>query len=168
MPRERLAHLSDEELAAYQDGERFPAEAAHVEGCAQCSARLDDLKAAAAAYAEYRDSIRSPQLPPAPMPWPRLDQLVAGHESQRRRRVLQWWLPALAAAFGLVVLIVGGLRNKGTASERANQLLERAAVVSMPADQMISMRIHGRTLLRPAVLIRDAGGGGDPEMSHVE
>src|SRR5579864_196967 len=168
MPRERLAHLSDEELAAYQDGKSSPAEAAHVEGCAQCSARLDDLKAAITAYAEYRDSIRSPQLPPVPMPWPRLDQLVAGHESQRRRRVLQWWLPALAAALGLVVLIVGGLRNKGAASERASQLLERAALVSMPADQMISMRIHGRTLLRPAVLIRDAGVDSNPELAHAE
>jgi len=168
MPRDRLAHLSDEELAAYQDGERFPAEAAHVEGCPQCTARFHDLKAAIAAYAEYRDSICSLQLPSAPMPWPRLDQLVADHDSQRRRRVLQWWLPALAAAFGLVVLIVGGLRNKGAASERASQLLERAALVSMPADQMISMRIHGRTLLRPAVVIRDAGVDSDPELAHAE
>jgi cell pole-organizing protein PopZ len=168
MPRDRLAHLSDEELARYQDGERFPAEAAHVEGCAQCTARLHDLKAAIAAYAEYHDSIRSPQLPPVPAPWRRLDQLVADHESQRRRRVLQWWLPAVAAAFGLVVFIAGGLRDKEAASERASQLLERAALISMPADRMISMRIHGRTLLRPAVLIRDAGVDSDPELTHAE
>src|SRR5580658_2110425 len=168
MPRDRLAHLSDEELAAYQDGEGLPAESAHLEGCMQCTARLHDLRAAIAAYAEYRDSIRNPQLPPAPTPWRRLDQLVADHESQRRRRVLQWWVPALAAAFGLVLLIAGGLRNRGADSEGASRLLERAAQVSTPADQMISMRIHGRTLLRPAVLTGDTGVDSDPELTHAE
>jgi cell pole-organizing protein PopZ len=168
MPRDRLAHLSDEELAAYQDGERSPAESVHVEGCAHCRARLHDLKAAIAAYAEYRDSIRNPQLPPAPTPWRKLDQLVADHESQRRRRLWQWGVPALAAAFCLVVFIAGGLRNKGADSEGASRLLERAALVSIPADQMISMRIHGRTLLRPAVLVRDAGVDRDPELTQAE
>src|ERR1700681_3916645 len=61
-----------------------------------------------------------------------------------------------------------GLRNKGAASERASQLLERAALVSMPANQMISMRIHGRTLVRPAVLTGDAGVDSDPELTHAE
>jgi cell pole-organizing protein PopZ len=101
------------------------------------------------------------------MPWPRLDQLVADRESQRRRRVLQWWLPALAAAFGLVVLAVLGLRTKGETGRRANELLERAALVSMPADRTIAMRMHGRTFFRPAVLVRDAGGD-DHEVSRVE
>jgi hypothetical protein len=168
MPRDGLAHLSDEELAGYQDGESSPAEAAHVEACAECSARLRDLQAAIAAYAEYRDSIRSPQLPRVPKPWPRLDQLVADHESQRRRRVWQWWLPALAAACGLVVLITWGLRNKVDGSQTASQLLERAVVVPVPADRMISMRMHGRTLLRPAVLTRDTVVNSDPEWTHAE
>ncbi|HEV3201068.1 MAG TPA: hypothetical protein VGZ73_24365 [Bryobacteraceae bacterium] len=168
MPRDRLAHLSDEELAAYQDGERSPADGAHLEGCAQCTARLHSLEAAIAAYTEYRDSIRSPQLPPVPAPWRRVDQLAADHESQRRRRVWQWWLPALAAACGLVVLITGGLRNKEDGSQRVSQLLERAAVVSMPADRMISMRMHGHTLLRPAVLTGDSGVDSDPELTHAE
>ncbi len=168
MPKDRPAHLSDEELAGYQDGERMPADSAHVEGCAQCTARLHDLEAAIAAYAEYRDSIRNPQLPAAPMAWRRLDQLAAEHESGRRRRVLQWWLPATAAALGLVTLIAVGLRNHGTDSERASQLLDRAGLAAMPADEMIALRIHGRTLLRPAVLSGDEAAGGDPELTHVE
>ncbi len=168
MPRERLAHLSDEELAGYRDGESSPADTAHLKTCAACAGRLRDLDLATAAYAEYRDSIRGPQLPPAPAPWPRLDQLVADHRARRRRRLLQWWLPALAAAVSLVVLVVGGLGTNGETSRRASQLLERAARVSMPPGRTISMRIRGRTLIRPAVLTGDAGDGSDPELTRVE
>ena len=161
------AHLSEEQLARFQDGEFSPAEAAHLDDCAECAGRLRGLSAAAAAYAEYRDSIRAPLLPPPPKPWRSLDQLVAGHEANRRRTVLRWWVPALAAAIGLVLVIVAMLRPAGQASARANQLLARSALVSLPRNRMISMRAHGRRLLRPAVLSSD-GLASDPEMAHLQ
>jgi hypothetical protein len=159
-------HLSDEQLARYQDGESAAGDS-HVEVCEECAGRLRDMRAAFAAYSEYRDTIRNPQLPPVPKPWRGLDQLVADHESQRRKQVLLFWAPALAAAVSLFVLVAVGLRTKGEDSQRASQLLERAALVSMPEDRMISMRVHGRTLVRPAVLMDDAGAGSDSELAHL-
>src|SRR5580704_4381863 len=105
-------HLSDEQLARYQDGESAAGDS-HVEVCEECANRLRDMRAAFAAYSEYRDTIRNPQLPPVPKPWRGLDQLVADHESQRRRQVLWFWAPVLAAAVSLFVLVAVGLRTKG-------------------------------------------------------
>jgi anti-sigma factor RsiW len=60
--KRRSDHLSEEQLAQFQDG-RLPArEVSHLEACSECSARLSDLEAADAAYREYLAS--APALPP--------------------------------------------------------------------------------------------------------
>jgi hypothetical protein len=167
MPSNGAAHLSEEQLARYQDGELPAAEAAHLEACAECAARLRDINAALAAYAEYRDSIRSPQLPAPPKPWRSLDQLLADDKPERRGLAVRWWLPALAAALGLAVALVA-IRRLPDTSAQTGQLLDRAALAPMPRNRIISMRVHGRTLLRPAVLTGDAGTTGDPDLTRLQ
>src|SRR5579863_6514277 len=81
MPSNGERHLSDEQLAGFRDGELARDEAAHLDECAVCAQRLRDLTAATAAYAEYRDSIRAPSLPPAPKAWQSLGQLISQHET---------------------------------------------------------------------------------------
>jgi hypothetical protein len=168
MPSNGAAHLSDEQVARYQDGELSAAEAAHLEICAECAARLRDLNAALAAYTEYRDAVRDPQLPAAPKPWRSLDQLVGDAQPKRRGLAWRWWLPALAATLGLAAALVAVLQPPEETSTQASQLLDRAALVPMPPDRVISMQVHGRTLLRPAVLTSDAGTAGDPELTHLQ
>src|SRR5215475_13528184 len=116
------AHLSDEELVQYEDGESSSAETQHVESCTECGARLRDLRAAVAAYVEYRDSIRDPQLPAAPKPWPSPDRLIMDDAPQRRSRLLRWWwVPALGAAASLVLVF----RPASETSVQASRLLEQ-------------------------------------------
>jgi hypothetical protein len=72
---ERLSpHLTDEQLA---DCANSP----HLESCAECRRRLDEYRAAALAYREYRDAISGPMQPPPPDSWASLRVLVAQHEA---------------------------------------------------------------------------------------
>ena len=43
-------HLSDEELARFEDGEIAEQDARHIEACEQCGGRLRDMQASYAAY----------------------------------------------------------------------------------------------------------------------
>ena len=168
MPDPHSAHLSEEQLARIQDGDSPPALARHIEECAGCAARLRDLARGAAAYVEYRDLIRAPQLPAAPRPWPSLDTVIAGHEAAVRRPRLRWWIPALAAAtLSAALVIVWLVRPDDPAPSRVNQLLSRAAMASVPRDRVISMRSRGHTLRRPAVLAA-AVLTADPESARLQ
>jgi hypothetical protein len=168
MHSNRTAHLTDEQLARFQDGELPSAGAAHLEHCPVCASRLRDWNAAAAAYAEYRDAIRAPLLSPAPQPWRSLDQLIAAHQSSRGTNALRWWAVAMAAALSLALALVATHRSADQPSARANRLLARSALATLPANRMIAMRARGRTLLRPAVLASDEGdAAADPDMAHL-
>ena len=122
MPSGNAAHLSDEQLARFQDETLPERESGHLQSCAQCSSRRQDLRAAFAAYAEYRDAIRAPLLPQPPRPWQSLDALIDRHMASRPARAFQWWwaLPALAAAAGLVAVFMG-LPGRPQDSTRANK-----------------------------------------------
>ena len=86
----RPVHPSDEQLA----DERF---AAHLASCPGCRRRLEEMRAAFAAYTKYRDAIRGPMQPQAPHEWPGLRTLVAEHEANRpSKRSYRW--PALIFA----------------------------------------------------------------------
>jgi hypothetical protein len=105
------AHLDDEALSAVLDGVGTADEARHVEGCGSCSARLEALRAVAAAVAA-----------PVPAPEPeRLDAAVAAALSAQNvvplsvaraaRRPPAW----LGAAAGIAaVLAVGGLLGRAS------------------------------------------------------
>src|SRR4051794_20418620 len=110
---QRSDHLSDEQLALFQDGELSPPGVGHLDACPECASRLRDLETAHAAYAEYRDLIRGPMLPPAPSPWRSLDKLIQRDElkaqakARNRARAWRWWLiPGLATALCLLFAAV--------------------------------------------------------------
>jgi hypothetical protein len=166
-------HLSDEQLARFEDGELSQLEASHLESCAQCGSRLRDAQAARAAYVEYRDSIREPLLLPPPKSWKTLDALIAGHQTIYRPRRLHWWsVPALVTGFcamlGLIVAAVVMYGPWVAPSVRANELLTDSAKAELPQNRFISLRVHGRSLIRPAILSTDASPEGDSDMTHLQ
>jgi len=166
MNERRSHHLSEEQLARYQDGGLPPREASHLEVCTECSRLLRDLHAATAAYRRYLDSIRAPALPPPPQPWRTLDNLIAQHEAPVPRRALRWWLlPALGTVICLSVVIGFVLRRTALQSP-ASELLARSATMELPANRMVSLRLHGRSLARPAVLLAGSADR-DPDLAHL-
>jgi hypothetical protein len=95
----RSPHLSDERLAGSQTGDLAASEVRHLEFCIDCRRRMDEIRAAAALYAEYRDSIRGPMLPPPPESWASLSLLVARHEAaEPPKRSHRWPVLLIAAA----------------------------------------------------------------------
>lgn len=164
----KLVHLTDEQLAGLPDGELASGGAGHLESCPQCSARLGDIKAAEAAYVEYRDSIRGPLLPPPPHAWRSLDSLIAENAEHLRSRLMRWWpAAALAAAAGLAFAVVLLENPARRSSARATELLEQSASVEPAPDSVISLRLNGHTLIRPAVL-SSIGDATAPEMAHLQ
>src|SRR3954453_9859759 len=128
MDSKRSRHHSDEQLARFQDRELPPHEAGLLETCPECRGRLRDMELAAAAYVEYRDSVREPLLPSAPRPWASLENLVERHEARPTRHTIRRWLmPALGAAFCAVVAVLAVLRNAQEPSSQTAELLERSA-----------------------------------------
>jgi hypothetical protein len=106
-----MRHLSEEQLIAYQDGERFgqDAAAAHINSCAQCQAELNRLAEMLAAYQAL------------PVPDPGQDygrrvwqQIVPRMEEKRSR----WWQVLVeprrltAAALLAVLLLVAFLAGR--------------------------------------------------------
>jgi hypothetical protein len=168
-----LTHLSEDQLARFEDGDPTAAEARHLEICPGCRGRLQDRRAASAAYVEYRDVIRGPLLPELPRPWPSLDSLLARSRMSEPRRLFRWWpAAALAAGFcallGLVVAATFYYQSRQSPTARASRLLARSAKIALPTGRFISVRLGGRMLVRPAVLISDSPNGSDPETTRLE
>jgi hypothetical protein len=165
MDNVRPPHLSEEDLVRFQDGELPSSQASHLESCPQCATRLRDLENAAALYAEYRDSLRAPSLPPPPRAWQSLDQLIAKDAEGGRFRILRWWPAAVVAIAACIALAVVELPDRSSA--RAAQLLAQSAGAELPAGRFVSMRMHDRTLVRPAVLNSDSPADRDPDVARV-
>jgi hypothetical protein len=164
----RSDHLSEEQLALYQDGALPASEASHLEACAACSGRLRDLAVAGAAYREYLTSIQAAAPPSPPRPWHSLDSLIAEHEAARSRHAWRWWMvPALGAAVCVGVVIGLLVRRPGPApSIPANELLARSAAMELPVNRSIALRVHGRSVVRPAVLLSSSTER-DPDLTHL-
>lgn len=66
-------HSSDDELLLYLDGELTVKEAgwvrAHLEGCWSCRMRAEKIQEAISSFVEFRDRVRTPELPPPPCGW---------------------------------------------------------------------------------------------------
>jgi len=164
-------HLSDGQLARLEDGELSAWEASHLQSCPQCGSRLGDARARAA-YVEYRDAIRAPLLAPPPKPWQPLDALIARHEASRPRG-LHWWSVASVGAaaclmLGLIVTALVLWSPRQTASARASRLLTESAKLALPQRRSISIYLHGRTLVRPAVLATEGEPEGDSDIARLQ
>jgi hypothetical protein len=163
-------HLSDEELAQFGSGEISAAEARHIESCAECGGRLRDMQASYDAYRLYWDTLQAPLLPPPPKPWQPLDRLIQGQSSPPVRGFRWWPVPAIAAGAVLAVVIAGlVLYNPGqTASARANRLLTASAKLPSSRHGLISVRVHGRTLVRPAVMASETAPADDADIVRLQ
>jgi hypothetical protein len=164
-------HLSDEDLARFDIGEVSAFEARHIEACAQCGGRLRDMQSSYAAYRLYRDALKAPLLPPPPKPWQTLDRLIKGAQANAPVPRFRWWpVPVLAASAVLAVVIAAlVLYTPGqTASARANRLLTASAKLPSSPRGLISVRAHGRTLVRPAVLSAEVAPGDDPDITRLQ
>lgn len=162
-------HLSDEQLACFQDGELCAGGVIHLESCAECAGRLREIESAIAAYSEYRDVVRAPLLAPPPRPWVSLDTLIARDASSSPSKLHRWWPRiALAVAVGVAIVAFFLYRTAGRPSSMANDLLARSATMTIPEGQrLISLRTGDRTLIRPAVLSTDAAPERDPDAEHL-
>ncbi len=122
-----MSHLDDEQLSALVDGEAEADDLTHVEGCADCSARLSSFQAVAAAVtaapappAGQRDRAIRVALNSAPS-----DERAPVPDGVRpmRRHITARWLPAVAAV-AAIVLIGGGLvvalRGGSSSSSKAS------------------------------------------------
>ena len=154
----RGTHLTEEQLARFQDGELTGPQASHMEWCEECKLRLGDLQATLSAWREYRADA---PIPEPPRPWRGIVDLHQEAERQQARNWRWWQIPAAAIALFLVVFTVTVLRRPPEFDSGA--LLERSANVALPEGRTLAVRMAGRTLLRPAVLI----GDGDPQLAHV-
>jgi hypothetical protein len=163
------SHLSDEQLAAFQDQDLPAGDAVHLESCAHCAGRLREIASALAAYSEYRDVVSAPLLPPPPQSWASLDTLIARNANGSRPKVHRWWPRiALAAAACAVIAAVALNQRAERASVRANELLDRSATMTVPEGRsIVLLRTGGRMLIRPAVLSTDTTPENDPEVEHL-
>ncbi|HLJ44822.1 MAG TPA: hypothetical protein VKU01_02365 [Bryobacteraceae bacterium] len=163
----KAPHLSDEQLARFQDGELSARESGHLRSCPICAERLRDMEAAAAVYIEYRDTIRGPVLAPAPQSWAGLNSLVAEAGARRTVKPFRWWpAVAIAAALGALVMALL-LRRPSESAASATELLSQSARTAFPMSRRISLRVHGRTLFRPAVLISDSSLDSDADWKRL-
>jgi hypothetical protein len=149
------SHLTDKQLALFEDGELAQSETAHLKSCAECRRRLREIESLMAAYMQYRGRA----LPPHS--WAPLDTLTGIQKTSR------WWprfaLPAAACA---VLAALAYYRAADRPSARTNELLERSASLALPEGRAIFVRTAGRTITRPAVLM-DAARDADPESAHL-
>ena len=163
-------HLSDEELARFEDGEIAEQDARHIEACEQCGGRLRDMQASYAAYRLHWDTLCAPLFPPPPQPWQPLDCLIEGPQPPHPLRSFRWGpFPALAGAVLAIIIAALVLYNPGQgASARATQLLTASAKLPSSRHGLISVRVHGRTLVRPAVMASETAPADDSDIVSLQ
>jgi hypothetical protein len=146
-----MKHLSEEELIAYQDGERAGREAvaAHINSCAECQAELNRLAEMLAAY----------QALPVPDPGEdygrRVWQQIAPRLEEKRSH---WWqlfleprrltTAGLVAALLLVAFLAGRVSKRvdhGDAALTAEQVRQRVLLLAvgehLGRSEMVLMEI---------------------------
>lgn len=103
-----MPHCDDDDLAVLALGEApSAADDAHLQQCARCRSRLDQLTAVTASARSITDADR-PTAPP-PSVWAaiteelRVSDNVVSLDSRRQRSNRVWWVAAAAACVGLVI-----------------------------------------------------------------
>jgi hypothetical protein len=153
-------HLHPEELLDLLDGTRSAPDA-HLLGCPYCRERADAMWSGLKHYADYREHLLVPSVPPPPAAWSDLDRgmdEVDAKRSYRRRdvpRVEPIRRPRFlwaAAAAALLLAAYSGYRR--IPSVQAAALLERAIAVAPSARPSASIRVRTkrRDFVRPTVI----------------
>lgn len=161
-------HLSDEELTQFQDGELPERYADHIASCPYCDSRLRDLRAARSAYAHYWHTIRKPRLPRPPRDWEPLGLLIARHQARQRGRNLRLGILLSLAATLCVIAVVIFYERTQSPSLKMNELLARSEKAGPAMNAFIAIHVHGRTVMRPAVLRTSTVPRTDPDLAHLE
>lgn len=104
MRASRAGHVAQDELIDCASGLAGARAQRHLDGCAACRARVDELRA-------ELESLQAVEVPePSALYWQTFRRQVARRleqEVQPRRRWAAWlWLPALAGAAALVLALV--------------------------------------------------------------
>jgi hypothetical protein len=128
-------HLDDDALSATLDGEATPDEHAHVEGCAECRARVQELRRAANAIgtplAAVDPARRDAAIAAALLAQPTL-------LASRRRQPPGWLLGAAAAVIALGILVPLVNRATGSGDSGADQASSSARSLSKATESQDS------------------------------
>ena len=118
-----MTHLDDDALSAHLDGEGDAATAAHLDGCAECRARLAQLRAAADAIGGSIPAVDE-------VARRRAISAALGDAPARPRRAVPSWVAAAAAVVVLLLAaipVVSSLRDDDTTQSTALRKAERSA-----------------------------------------
>jgi hypothetical protein len=169
----KWSHISEKDLLRFADGEmNSDATAAiqnHLHKCDQCRMRLEELRSAAEAYAEYHTRMLKPLLDSS-QEWPQLGLITSkSHPLQAQfRRSLGW----AAAALACCLIVFGFFLFRETPHRRMTQLLAHAASVPTSPRRQLQVIWNGRSWYRPAILRRQTGGAmsaaQDSEVEHTQ
>lgn len=148
-------HLTIEELLLASGGEAGTGAESHLAACAECRARLGEMRQGIDEYTSYHHSTLRMTMPPPPRPWRELPAPVRAPHVMPSRRVYGW----IAAAAAIVVAVFLLRPSRQATGIDGSQLLARAeAVEGTPArTRRIVLRGSHGTLVRPAVWIRTRG-----------
>lgn len=154
----KAPHVCDKDLIRFSDGEMHgQAEVAvkiHLQACASCRARLEELQSAAMACAEYHTHILKASLD-HPREWPRLQVPPADVERPKSRfswPALSWAAPVVACCLVIVLFLY-----RDTPHRKMTRLLSRASAVPPLQHGRLKITSNGQSWYRAAVL-RTASG----------
>src|ERR1700719_3361517 len=151
---DNATHMSDADLILFTDQEMHADYAAraerHLNLCADCRKRLNDLRSGAAAYDEYHQQILKPALDLPATGWDAIRDRLANEKSRKRSF---WFQPttlwaATALACGLIVSI---LFLQRASRPEMTELLTKAAAVPESTRGPLLLTAGGHHWLRPAV-----------------
>jgi hypothetical protein len=153
---DKATHISDSDLILFTDQEMHADSAAnaerHLNICADCRKRLNDLRSGAAAYEEYHQQVLKPAFD-----LPAIDWAAIRHRPGEKRRKRSFWFQpatlwaATALASGLILSILYVQRSS---RPEMTELLTKAAAAPESTRGPLLLTVGGHHWLRPAVYRR--------------
>lgn len=152
-----LGHLGDDRLQRFADGEIVEAEVRqHVDACAECSRRLEEIELRNEEYAQYHAELKASD-PAPPREWEDLRPRMTA-------RPMRWRVWGAVAATVLVAFAAYDRMSK-PAAVNAAELLRKAAAAEKPSKsgRRIRVKTTKRELVRPAFVV----GGVSTELESM-
>ncbi|MGA8025811.1 MAG: hypothetical protein WB992_01610, partial [Bryobacteraceae bacterium] len=127
----------------------------HLQACDQCRSRLEELRRAEEAYAEYQRQVLKPVLHSS-REWPKLDLHKSNPPtlSAHFPHPFRWAI----AAFACCLILIGLFLYHETPHRRMTQFLAHASSVPTSPRRRLQVTSNGRSWYRPAILREGIGG----------